>query len=421
MASHKHELLFSCCVLLLLLTLHAASWVEVALASQVISLGAIDPTSPVSLQTRFRIDSKEALTASKGMWLVGFSQMPDTTPRALALVWSEITLGWFPTWGIQLQSNAGSLPDKISPKRGAGFLADSSYVSICSSPPEVGHTYQAELSYDSQTGEALVGLYDLTLDKRVTAKALTLQPITTPLYPVIAPSPGVEYEEFTTSSYMVPLDSPWDLRQKEGADFNRLLFMRINRNEELALYLPQDVRDFQGVFTLVADDGLNAKTLCGVKASTRDQAMLLPFSANELPFGDVVLRFSYVDEDGKVWLLGAKPLRVVAADLRISFGQLRIQQDVLIGSAEIQSQNGTAQDLMLRLYATFRKPGEQQGKRQLILEQQLDQVTKDPIVVSFAIPVDEANGLFSVTLETEFGIPVGLVTSGNQYYVLWQP
>lgn len=384
-------------------------------------LEGMDTTSPVTLQTRFRLGDKDGIGALQGLWIAGFSESPDAPPTALSLVWSEDTTGWFPVWGVHLQSDADLFPAGLSTKVGSGLLSGSSYVSSQVVSPQVDHLYQAELSYDPRTGQAAIGMSDLTEGTRLFSQALTLEPFRDKLYPavgLVGEGHGVQIESFTASPHGVPLGTAWDLMVYESDRYSRLPVYRLTPGYDLALRLGADEQGFPGTLAFVVKDGTSVETLFEQEAHARNEDLLLPFAADELPFGEVSLHLNYVDESGREWPLGTRSLLLVAANIDVNFGPLEVGCDALHGTVTLTSQDETVHDLPIRLLAAIGEPDQRDAAMELVLETTLERLSTETTVIPFTIPMYSEEQLFSVVFDVDFGVPVGKVMQKNRFHAL---
>lgn len=386
-------------------------------------LQAGEAGSTITLQSRLRLGDSNAVAALEGIWLAGLSGVSDAPPTLLSLVWTQDTSGWFPTWALQLQSDGGLFPDSLPSKRGQDFLEGSSYINLGSVTPEPGHVIEARLSYDPVSGRLDVGVMDLTTRKCIAARQFVLEPYTGPTIPalgIVGDGHGVQVEQFLASAYRVPFGLPWELMMKEEDDFERLVLTRFTSGRDIALWVAPNAENLRGQFALVADDGTNSTTVLELPAQARSEATFIPFAASELPLGAADVSLNYVDEEGRTWPLDTRQLHIVAANLNVDFGALSIQGDRLQGMVTVTSQDETVSDLPLRVFATFARPGseELEAEPQLIFEGCLERISTRPTVIPLSIPIVTRESVLRLTLEAQFGIEVGNIMAGNEYYVL---
>lgn len=379
-------------------------------------LNPVAGEQPITLQTTFRIDAANQFDA---LWIGGVSATPDAPPTMLSLVWTQDTAGWFPVWSVQLHSDANLFSAGTATKRGSGIFSGSAYVSLNNVAPKADHVYQAELSYNPETGKVAVGMTDLTAGERLFVQSVQLAAIESDMYPAIgAAGSGITFQEFVVFETAVPLGTTWDVSVKEGDRYSRLALYRLTPSVELGLRLPADATAWTGKFVLSAEEGENVTTLFEVAGDPREAETLIPFTAGDLPMGEIVLRFDYVDEQGKVWRLGTRNLLNVAGTVQLTFGELSIVEEGFDVQLAVGSQDETLRDVLMRVYATVGGPDSKDGDRRLVFEQPWALISQTSTPISFTFPLDVEDRLFSLRFDVEFDVPVATVLSGNLYHVL---
>lgn len=396
---------------------HAADLALPGHQGEYLVLEGVPADQPITLQTRFVLESNDNLEA---LWLAGLSESAEAPPTMLSIVWTEDRSGWFPVWGVQLASDADLFAPGVATKNGAGRLAGSKYLGLTNATPKVGHVYQVELSYDPVTGTAAVGMSDLTDETRLFTRSVSLKPTTTTtLYPAVGKVGGqVTFEEINQAATRVPLGAQWDLMFKDGDRYTGLALYRLTPSIEMAFRMGVDATEYNGEYVVTAVSGDQRYTLARVPGAARSEEVLVPFKASELPLGDAVLNIDYMDEFGKMWSLGTRSLLIVAATLEISLDNLRVEQDAIHGTLNVRSQDETLTDLPVALYAAVAEPNAREGDHTLILETVLSEVSHESTEVAFAVPLDSDRQLFTLLFDVQFGVPVGQVMRPSQFHVL---
>lgn len=418
---HKHRKTSLCffavlCLLFVTAALHAQGPELLPLADgkgQFHFLAAHPAHDPLTVQARFILEDLSDLEA---VW-IGLSDSPDAAPSLLSIVWAEDRSAWFPVWALHLQTDANLFGPGVNAKNGTGLLAGSQVVSLQNVRPAVGHSYEAELSYDPVQGIVAVGLSDLTEGTRLFTREVPINAPATPLYPVIGVAGGtVTVESVAAYDASVPLGAAWDLMVRDGERYSRLALYRLTPDVELALNI-ETRGDYAGQFTVEVHSDAVTHTLVELPASGRTEGRLVPIKAADLPLGPITLEIAYVDEASRKWSLGNRSFLNVAATLEISYDDLQVVDDAVTGLLTVVSIDEHVEDLEVRLSAQV-APVDGEGARLPVLATVLEQVGKTPVRIPFAVSLPAEGSLFSLDLEVEFGTPVGIVSSPSQFHVL---
>lgn len=369
--------------------------------------------APLTIQARFTFEKASDLEA---FW-VGLGDSSEAAPTMLSLVWAEDRSAWFPVWSLHLQTDSDLFSPGVATKNGAGVLAGSKVVSLQNVRPEVGHVYQAELSYDPENDLVSVGLSDLTAGERLFTRELAISAPETPLYPAIGAVGGeLTIESVEAMPISVPLGAAWELLVRDGDRYSRLALYRLTPSVEMAFRLGAH-GEYAGRFAVQVESEQGATTLVELPAAAQSEERLVPFSAGDLPLGPLTVEIAYIDESGRVWTLGSRSLLNVAATLEVRFDDLQVDGDAVTGLLTVVSTDEQVENLPVKLLAQVAEVGSE-GTYQPVLSTKLEQVTGTPIRVPFSVPLPSEGSLFSLGFEVEFGVPVGVVGSQSQFHVL---
>lgn len=368
---------------------------------------------PATLQVRFTLEDTSGLEA---LW-IGFGDSAEAAPALLSLVWTEDRSGWFPVWAVHLQTDAELFGPGVSAKSGAGVLAGSKVVSLHNAQPRAGHLYQVELSYDPANGVIAAGLTDLTEGERLFAREVPVGRPEGPLYPAIGALGGeITIQSAAAYGYSVPLGAAWDLMVRDGDRYTRLALYRLTPEIEMALRLVGP-GEYAGKFVVRVQGPAGTVTLMELSGAARGEELLVPFKATDLPLGPLTLEVAYIDEAGTVWVLGGRSLLNVAATLEVRFDEMKVEDGDVTGVLVVASSDHRVENLPVQLSAHVAEVGKDAAAVP-VLSTTLASVDKAPVRLPFTVPLPAAGNLFSLSLDVEFGVPVGVVSSQSQFHVL---
>jgi hypothetical protein len=416
-------LVFSCAT-----TSHAAgesslSWRTLSVPGDFMALDPVAPHTPVTLRAQYRFTSQESIDTLEGIWLAGLSVRPDAPPTFLSVVWSEITAGWFPSRGLQLQSDQGLFPNSLPVRQDSGFLAGSEYLNLFNHVPEVGQLLEVQLSYDPRSGAAALNILDATHGKSLHSAEYDLKPYDGVLYPmlgIVTDNPGIKVEHFSAVTHSVPVGVNWSflIQNLDTQQYEPLYLVRVLHTSELALQLDAG-RHTAGVFELVAEQADQTQSVLRIPATVELESTTHTFQAQSLPKGPITLRLQYLDPQGKTWLLGSSTLDVILGTIQVRFDPMEIEDQALRGMLRITADEGVVEQVRLRVTAHIKEFGQSVGSDVVVVDQPLERISTESLIVPYVVPFDKDSKFYELTFSVDFGAPVSAIESGNRFYVLW--
>lgn len=399
------------------------AWRSLSVPGDFVVLDPIAANTPVTIRAQYQFSSEESIDGLEGIWLAGLSVRPDTPPTFLSVVWSEVTAGWFPARGIQLQSDQSLFPSSLPVRRDSGFLAGSEYISLLNHALDVGQALEVQLSYDPRSGAAALNVIDLAEGKSLFSGEYALKPYNGVLYPalgIVTDKPGIKVEYFSAVPYSVPVGTRWSylIQNPETKRYEQLYLIRILHNSELALQLGTR-KHLEGQFELVAEQGDKKQVVLQIPATDETANTTYTFAAKNLPQGPITLNLQYRDPQGNAWLLGASPLDVVLGTIQATFEPMQIQGKELHGALRLTSEDAVVEQVQLRVTAHIKEYGQSESRDVVVLNQPLAQITTSTQIIPYVVPFDVESKFYELTFSVDFGVPVSTILSGDRFHVLW--
>lgn len=256
---------------------------------------------PVTLTTRLEFGAAPGDVA--GVWLAGLGTAADAPPTALALSWSATSTGWFgPTWGLNLQSDAGYLPSDLSASTGTGFLRGSQYVRLATLAPQRGHVYETVWSYDPHTGMVGLALDDLTAGEHLFTTGFETSLIAEQLYAGLGVQAGAATEQVGVAAFehaagFTPVGLTWRLVQRGASERTWISSTRVDRRQQSAVAIDVPWTRLQGDLRITVGQGDASWTAAAPAAQGRTVLHLDPA---KLPVGRSRLLVEYVEGESAV-------------------------------------------------------------------------------------------------------------------------
>jgi hypothetical protein len=401
----------------------ALSWQALSVPGEFITLDAIAPNTPVTLRSQFRFTNQESIDSLEGLWFGGLSTRPDAPPTVLSVVWSEITAGWFPASGIQLQSAQGLFPGSLPVKQDNGFLAGSDYLNLLNHFLTVGQVIETQLSYDPRSGATALNILDLVSGKSLYSAEYVLKPYNGVLYPmlgIVTDKPGIIVDSYSAEPYSVPVGTRWSLlwQDNETQQYEQFYLTRVNYDSGMALQLGAR-ESHEGYFEFTVGQGDAQQLVLKIPASATADKTVHPFQVKNLPLGSVVLNLQYVDPQGNTWLLGTNPLDVILGTVQVVFDPIAVQGKELQGSLRLTTEEGVVEQLRLHVTAHLKEYGRSESTSIVVLDQPLERLSTDVLSIPYFIPFDGDDKFYELTFTVDLGAPVSTLISGSRFYVLW--
>jgi hypothetical protein len=252
-----------------------------------------------------------------GVWLGGFADNESGNPTVLSVSWTSVPSGWFGDfWGIQVQSDRGLLPDRLSPKTGSNFLKDSSYSTLLTIDPKADHEYQTLLSYNPTTGDASLLVKDLTDNVEIVNQALVLNPYDGPLYAGVgkvvkqaADLSKVSLDsDFQVDKAFVPVGVNWLIYERENNSQEYYPATQLDRRKEHIMLVKLPWKGLLGNLEVWLENQDVEKKLDPVPIDSVE--IIIPITG--LPSysaGQYTIRVEYVNGDFR-WELGKKNVQI---------------------------------------------------------------------------------------------------------------
>jgi hypothetical protein len=276
------------------------------------------------------------------IWLAGLSVKPDELDLGLSVVWSEVDVGWFPFWKLQLHSQDGDRIEQLD---------------LATVTPEPGHTYVTTLSYDPSSGAGALHVMDQSTGQLVYSGGFETEVAVANLYPVAGVvsssdgAAGIWPKAATLDIYdaYVPLGSKSELASADNPMAS--LLCAFGRQEELLLRLLTPGALPSGEFWLRTrhhDTGVT-KHLGPIKATS--QETILPFPLLDRP-GQFTVTFEYVS-DGHCWFSSSSAVSIGWLSVEFAGAQVHHQEAAVKLQMRLQS-DAVREDIPLQVRAVLR-------------------------------------------------------------------
>lgn len=378
-------------------------------AASVTGWGEVTTAQAVTVQASWH--APEDLDAiSDGVWLAGLALAGDTKPRLLAATWKPANNnGWLPVWGINLESAAGLKPELISEK---------SALTI-GPPPEAGHTYETQLSYDPASGIASLCVTDLTVGQIGFAAQYRVQHASVPFsaayvrsdMPAAGSSVIAEPDwQHIVAAYYLPVAMSMRVTAKPENRLAQLNVNRINRAIPNTLEIASGDAPMGEIRVFAAKDGQKTEL-----ATVPAQAPLrIALDAGKLPVGDMVLTAEYAN-DGHVWVSRSLPIAVGIVQAALHDTSLDTQNHQLTGTLALIA-DGPIASANAKATATI-SIGSNGGQRQTLSVPLLNKGLalaggETQLAFSAAVPTLQDNASVSATISTTVAVPTGVLMEG---------
>lgn len=260
-------------------------------------LPAVASAAPAQAVTVTRTLTVDDVSAGP-IWLVDLaSEGQEQSARAFALRW-DLGGGWFPTWSLELMSDLGLVAQQ-------GAQAGSHQViRLAAGGPEVGHTYQASLSYSASLGALSVRVEDLTAQSTVYANTFSVEAFEGQLVSELG----------TVQPGYVPIGASWSVGILSDGSF---LSVRIAGADdtELGVRLTTPPPYPPGTYRIWIEKDGEASLVASV--TPQHSVSWVPLPAEKLPFGRFLVRVDY-EEDGRVLQSDSVPLTWGRATLQLA-------------------------------------------------------------------------------------------------------
>lgn len=284
---------------------------------------------------------------NEGIWLAGLATDADAEPHALALTWAPVSAGWFGAmWGVQLQSSAGLIPEKLYPRDGTDFFAESAFLAL-GSGLKWGKEYECVLSYHAGSGAASVLITEVDSGTQVLSRGFQLNPHGGPLYPgagyrfdasVGPPVQLASIRSLEAAATFVPVGVPWYWLQAPATSDAFDVVGELDRRQRTAIRVDFPWSEVPAALRVVGEASSGQRI---VLATVQDLggSVVVPIPTANLPVGSLRLQPELLTGDS-VWALEAKETTfgIVRMGMEgISVQEQRDGSEVLEGRLSVQN------------------------------------------------------------------------------------
>jgi hypothetical protein len=350
---------------------------------------------PLTIVSTLVIGEDWDLDSAEQIWLAGLSTDPEGMMLGLAVVWAEASSGWFPLWKVQLQSQHGELVESVD---------------LAALSPEAGHTYQSVLSYDPETGDGALQIYDQTAQRQVFSGGFEAKTPVTARYPAAGAVCGsasavVELAELEAYGDYVPVDVELELVSDSQPAILRGGGYERTEQPAMRLSIPGVLPGGEFWVRVCHHDTGVLKELGPLRATANE--IVVPFPPLELP-GQATITLEYVSEGhrwfSRTWDISVGWVSVESATAHVDHQggtiglEMRLQSDAPTAALPLTVTGS------LHFVARDRKTTEPLGKTQVspltFLSRAVD-VGPEPssIVLVAPMPDEMPSGLWEISLQ----------------------